>query len=93
MDTMTTADTQPSLAEIEAALDAGKLWYQVLPGRYWRLRRNGRTKTWQRPQPGWRIPVKWGFRFAGSVDNADTVERSAPGAIVISDEDPSAVQK
>lgn len=50
MDTMT--DIQPSLAEIEDALDMGSLWIQVAGARYWRARRNGATRTWRRPAPG-----------------------------------------
>ena len=31
-------------------------------GRYWKLRRNGATKTWKRDSNRFRIPVKAGLR-------------------------------
>ena len=85
----TMTDAKPTLGDIEEALDAGHLWYMALPHVYWQLRRNGRTQVWKTRPGHFSIPVKWGFRFAGRVDHADTVERGgAHGSIVISETRP-----
>lgn len=53
-------------AEFEAALDAGILEIQevTLKGevKWYRCRRNGRTRTWKRDPSRFIIPVKYKFR-------------------------------
>ena len=92
MDTMTT-DTRPGLAEIEDALDMGSLWIQVAGARYWKVRRNGATRTWKKPIAGWRVPVKFGFRYCTQIDaSSDVGWVAGRHAFVISDTEPR-VQK
>jgi hypothetical protein len=46
--------------ELEAALDAGKLEVRMSHGKWWKARRNGKTKS-ALPGPAWYIPCKIGF--------------------------------
>ena len=46
---------------IEATLDAGELQALMSHGKWWRVRRNGRTKTWVRTPGRFRIPIKSGI--------------------------------
>lgn len=57
-----------TLAQIEGALDQGKLYAKMSNGREWQCRRNGRTQTWKRDPSRFRIPVKAGFRATGAVE-------------------------
>jgi hypothetical protein len=50
------------LAAIEAALDSGRVQAEMANGRWWRVRRNGRTKLWKTRPGQWRIPIKAGLR-------------------------------
>ncbi len=60
-------------AEIEAALDSGQLFVRMHrpADGCWQCRRNGRTKTWKREPGRFRIPIKFGFRGTGAVDNGN----------------------
>ena len=73
--------------EAEAALDNGRLWCMVswsfTNRKYWKCRRNGRTKTWAREPKRFRIPIKAGFKTHGYV-----TENSKPPIYVISDHAP-----
>src|SRR5215470_1573103 len=42
--------------ELETALDAGKLFAHMRNGKWWRLRRNGKTQTWKTRPTEFRIP-------------------------------------
>lgn len=61
----------PTRSEIEAALDAGHLEACVNSSkqRWWKLRRNGMTKTWKTRPQEFRIPVKCGLRTCGVIDH------------------------
>ena len=48
-------------SEIETALDAGRIFTEMSNGRWWRVRRNGRTKTWVTRPDAFSIPVKAGI--------------------------------
>jgi hypothetical protein len=50
------------LAAIEAALDSGRVQAEMTNGRWWRVRRNGATKTWKTRPGEFRIPIKAGLR-------------------------------
>jgi hypothetical protein len=50
------------LAAIEAALDSGRVQAEMTNGRWWRVRRNGRTKLWKTRPGEFRIPIKAGLR-------------------------------
>jgi hypothetical protein len=55
---------------IEAALDSGQLETEVTNGtntRWWRLRRNGATRTWRTRPSDFRIPTKAGLRAYGEI--------------------------
>lgn len=54
--------------EIEAALDAGNVWVAMSNGNYWQARRNGKTQTWKREPNKFRIPIKFGFKNYGEID-------------------------
>lgn len=67
-----------TLAEIEDALDTGYLWAAVNrgidgEGRYWKARRNGKTKRWKRDTTRFEIPFKTGFRVTGTVANTSII--------------------
>lgn len=70
---MTTA-SRPTLAQIEQALDQGRL-FCLMSGRhdlhtatrYWRCRRNGKTRLWKTRPDNFLIPVKAGFRATGAI--------------------------
>lgn len=56
-------------AQIETALDSGKLFIAMYqPGRWWALRRNGRTQTWKRSPERFRIPVKFGLKGYDAIE-------------------------
>lgn len=55
--------------QIEAALDSGSLQTLMNHGKWWSLRRNGKTRTWKTRPDDFHIPVKFGLRGYGIVDN------------------------
>jgi hypothetical protein len=57
--------------EIEEALDRGLVEAQVKTGRWWRLRRNGKTRTWKTRPAEFRIPVKAGLKLCGYIDHTN----------------------
>ena len=56
---------------IETALDAGQIETEMNSGRWWRLRRNGMTKTWKTRPGEFRIPVKAGLRACAYIDHSN----------------------
>jgi hypothetical protein len=60
--------------QLETALDAHNLYAHMGGGRYWRLRRNGRTQTWVHSPERFRIPVKAGLRSTGRITEANMNE-------------------
>ncbi len=50
------------LYAVEQALQSGAIWAQMANGRWWRVRRNGATKTWKTRPGEFRIPIKAGLR-------------------------------
>ena len=71
--------------EIEKALDTGLLWAAMANGRYWRLRRNGATKTWKRDAARFEIPVKAGLRACARLtpDSVITPEPDGSGRFIV----------
>lgn len=55
-------NTINTLAELESALDSGRLQAHMRHGKWWDLRRNGQTKRWKRDPNRFRLPVKAGLR-------------------------------
>jgi hypothetical protein len=51
-----------TLNQIETALDAGRLEIAGgMPNKWYRCRRNGRTRKWKRSPDRWEIPIKYAF--------------------------------
>jgi hypothetical protein len=50
-----------SLAEIERHLDAGNIEIAMRSGKWWQVRRNGRTQCWKTRPNEFRIPIKAGL--------------------------------
>lgn len=57
--------------ELETALDAGGLEAEMTNGRWWKLRRNGKTRTWKRDPKRFEVPVKAGLRAYARLGEAD----------------------
>lgn len=53
--------------EIETYLDKGMVWAAMRNGRYWKVRRNGRTQTWKTRPGEFRIPIKAGLKSYGEI--------------------------
>lgn len=53
--------------ELEAALDAGRLSHSMGNGKFWKIRRNGKTQTWKTRPNEFRIPIKAGLRATGNL--------------------------
>jgi hypothetical protein len=62
-----------TLTFIENSLYNGELWAAMRSGRYWRLRRNGKTQTWKTRPGDFRIPVKAGLKSCGEVTHRSAV--------------------
>lgn len=62
------------LDELEHALDQGRLYLKEDEQHMYKLRRNGKTKTWKTRPNDFRIPVKYKFNKYGVIDhrNANT---------------------
>jgi hypothetical protein len=58
-------------ANVDELLDRGLLEVHMTSGRWWSIRRNGRTQTWKRDPRRIRIPFKYGFKFCGAIDEGD----------------------
>ena len=54
-------------AYIENSLYNGELWAAMQSGRYWKLRRNGKTQTWKTRPGEFRVPVKCGMYTYGEI--------------------------
>jgi hypothetical protein len=71
-------------AQLEEALDSGRLWCLMRDGRWWKCRRNGRTQLWKTRPDEFRIPFKAGLKVYGGLTEAVTRDYFR-----ISDENPS----
>lgn len=58
---------QITRANVESLLDRGEVEAAIHGGRWWRIRRNGRTQTWKTDANRIRIPVKAGLRSCGAI--------------------------
>ena len=77
---------------VENALDAGIVWALMGNFRYWRVRRNGKTKTWKTRPGEFRIPVKAGLRSYGYLMHDSKLGIANPQDrpdFLISSEDPN----
>jgi hypothetical protein len=57
-----------SRQQFETALDAGNVEVLALNGKWYRARRNGKTKVWH-TRNDWEVPIKFGFSACSRVDN------------------------
>ena len=64
-------NTPHTLSELETLLDSGQLECLMASGRWWKLRRNGRTQRWKTRPSAFRIPVKAGFRSCTTLTEDD----------------------
>lgn len=59
---------------VNALLDAGAIETLMTNGRWWRIRRNGRTQTWKRDANRVRIPFKVGLYEYGAITETDFID-------------------
>jgi len=59
--------TSMTLAQIEEHLAKGRIEAEMANGRFWRVRRNGRTQLWKTRPNDFRIPVKAGLKAYGNI--------------------------
>ena len=79
-------------SEVDSALDSGNLWVRMSSGRFWKLRRNGRTQTWKTRFGRFRITVKAGLKETGAIYHTSNVGRTLDCDFIISDRDPNGVR-
>jgi hypothetical protein len=60
-------------ANVDALLDAGKIEVATTNGNWWRIRRNGATKTWKKYPARIRIPFKMGLYGHGAIEESDFI--------------------
>jgi hypothetical protein len=58
-------------ANVELLLDAGLLQAAMGNGRWWGIRRNGRTQFWKRAPHRFRVPIKAGLRSCADLNEAN----------------------
>jgi hypothetical protein len=70
------------LAELEAALDVGRLHVRMNHGAWWIVRRGGKTRRWVRDPQRWRVPIRVGLRETGAAEpyNLSIFRIRPPGA-------------
>jgi hypothetical protein len=90
---MIITDSDPTLDEIEYALDHGMLWVLVGSGRYWLARRNGATKRWKREPDRFELPVKSGMRNYGRLFRTSEVGIHVGYAYVVSQTNPTPTKR
>jgi hypothetical protein len=56
------------LKELEKALDAGHVEIAMINGRWWKARRNGKTRRWVRDPMRFEIPIKFGLKKCATLD-------------------------
>ena len=58
--------------DVEKALDAGFLYTADGYGQAkYKIRRNGRTRTWKTRPTQFEIPIKWSFRSTGTITDVN----------------------
>lgn len=64
-----------SLEEVETALAAGQLWAGTRDGRWYEVRRNGKTQLWRTRPTHYRIPAKARLRDYVQITHESVVGR------------------
>jgi hypothetical protein len=63
--------TKPITREnLDNYLDGGVLYIAMTNGKWYRVRRNGKTKLWKSDASKFRLPIKYGFRHYGYLDES-----------------------
>lgn len=60
-------------SNVDALLDAGSIEAAMRNGNWWRIRRNGKTRTWKRDANRIEIPFKMGMYGYGTITQADFI--------------------
>lgn len=63
-----------TMQAIEKALDEGRIDVLMSHGKWWQVRRNGKTQTWKTRPGEFRIPIKAGFRTCGEITHRTDME-------------------
>jgi hypothetical protein len=71
----------PLLDNIEAALRDGRLQVLAANGKWYSVRRNGKTKTWKRDPHRWEIPLKWAFSNHATITDRNAVQPNLFGIL------------
>lgn len=58
-------------SNIDTLLDTGRIEAAMSRGRWWKIRRNGKTKKWVTDENRIRIPVKAGLRATYAITEFD----------------------
>lgn len=56
---------------VDALLDSGKLYCAMRNGKWWQMRRNGKTIRWVKDTSRIAIPFKAGFKVYGKLTETD----------------------
>lgn len=67
------ATVQITRENVNELLNSGMLYAHMLGGKWWRVRRNGKTQTWKRDASRIRIPVKMGLKVCAAIEDGDFV--------------------
>lgn len=59
---------------IDSYLDTGSIYAKANNGKWYKIRRNGVTKKWKTDEKRIRIPIKYGFRGHGAIDEGDFLQ-------------------
>jgi hypothetical protein len=59
---------------VECLLGARVIEAALNNGRWWKIRRNGATKTWKRDEEKVRIPIKFGYKGYGVITEKDFID-------------------
>jgi hypothetical protein len=56
---------------VDELLDKGLIEVHMTTGRWWSVRRNGRTKRWKRDKTRIYIPIKYGLKMCAAIGERD----------------------
>lgn len=60
-------------ANVDTMLDDGAIECAMNSGRWWKIRRNGKTRTWKRDAARIAIPYKYGMYGYGTITETDFI--------------------
>jgi len=56
---------------VDELLDAHQIEVHMTTGRWWAVRRNGKTRRWKRDASRIYVPIKFGLKFYGVIETSD----------------------